>query len=477
MLLLPFWQINKKPLEAYKEKISFPELKIPLALGDFKGKEGEALLLYVEGAIEKRVLLLGLGEEKNASEETFRKAAAAFIEKASTLNIETASILPPSHSKISQEKSETAFIEGVLLGNYAFSDYKKPEKDKKKLKEITLISTALDKASIAKTEKIQEAVLFARDLVIKNADEATPSFLAKKAHELAHAYPALSLKVLGRPQIKKLHMGLLMAVSRGSSEEPKLIALTYKGNLKSKEHSVVVGKGVTFDTGGLNLKGTGSIEGMRCDMAGGAAALGLIKALASLKVKVNVTAVIPATENSISSSSYKPGDVYKSFSGKTVEIGNTDAEGRLILADAITYAIQQFKPTRIIDLATLTGAIIIALGNEVSGLFSNNDPLAKALIKAGDETHERLWRMPLHKEYRKALDSEVADISNVGGKSASSVTAAIFIQEFVQDIPWAHIDIAGTASLPAKKGYLPKQGTGVMVRLLTRFFQNEEKKR
>jgi len=468
LLLLPYWKLKNKPKAAFTEKLPFPELKIPLNLGDFSGKEGECLLLYIPKAKEKRVLLLGLGEEKDAVEETFRKSASALIEKCSSLNVESMSVLMP-------EDKKSAFLEGIVLGSYSFAPYKTPPKEKKrKLKEIAFIGPHLE--NLKQSEKILEAVFFARDLVIRNADEATPSFLAKAALSIHKDFPAVHVKVLGRNEIRKQKMGLLDAVSRGSVEEPKLITLAYRGDPKSKDVTALIGKGVTFDTGGLNLKATGSMETMRADMAGGAAAMGVIKALASLKVKVNVTAVIPATENSIDSLSYKPGDVYKSLDGKTVEIGNTDAEGRLILADAITYAITHFKPTRIIDLATLTGAIVIALGNEVSGLFCNDDKLAKSLMKAGDETHERLWRMPIYKDYRKALDSEVADIASTGGKAGGSVTAALFLQEFTQGIPWAHIDIAGTAALPAKKDYLPKHGTGVMVRLLTRFFQDHQKK-
>lgn len=470
VLLLPFWKEEKKAQFAAKNKVSIPEVEFPLKLGDFTAKEGECALLYTE---KGRVLLLGLGDEKTATEETFRAAAAAALGKISSLNAQELFILPPIHSKISQDRVETALLEGFFLGSYTFTHYKKPKETKKSLKEICFIGSKLNAETVKEAEIIAQGVYFARDLVIKSADEVTPSFLAECAQNIHKKHPKVAVKVLGKTQIEKLKMGLFLAVAKGAEEEPKFITLSYKGNPKVKSHTVVIGKGITFDTGGLNLKSTGGIEGQRADMAGGAAAMALIEVLASLKLKVNVTAVIPATENSISGSSYKPGDVYRSLSGKTVEIGNTDAEGRLVLADAITYAILNFKPTSIIDLATLTGAIIIALGNDISGLFCNNEALAKALIHAGEETHENLWRMPLLKEHRKNLDSTIADIASTGGKAGSSSIAAQFLQEFTAKIPWAHIDIAGTASLPAKKGYLPKEGTGVMVRLLTRFFKNE----
>lgn len=268
-------------------------------------------------------------------------------------------------------------------------------------------------------------------------------------------------------------MGLLLAVNRGSDSDPAFIIIEYKGNPKSKEKTVLVGKGITYDTGGLNIK-VSNMETMKGDMGGAAAVMGTIVAAASLDLKVNVTAVIPTTENSISSRSYKPGDIYKSYSGKTVEIGNTDAEGRLILADALAYAVDHLKPTRLIDLATLTGAMIIALGTETIGLFSNNDALADGLIRSGSDTYERVWRLPLHEEYRDQLKSDFADIRNIGGRAAGSITAAIFLQEFVGKTPWAHLDIAGTAYLEdGAKRYHPKYGTGSGVRLLIDFLEQQ----
>jgi leucyl aminopeptidase len=278
--------------------------------------------------------------------------------------------------------------------------------------------------------------------------------------------------VFDKKRIQKEKMGLLLAVNQGSSIDPAFIILEYKGNPKSKDHTVVVGKGVTYDTGGLNLKPTGSMETMKCDMSGAACALGTIHAAASLGLKVNLTAVIPSTDNSIDSKSYKPGDVYSSYLGKTVEIGNTDAEGRLILADALAYASKNLKPTRMINFATLTGACVIALGEETSGLMSNNDPLAESISRAGNETFERAWRLPLFEEYKSQLDSDIADISNTGGREAGTITAALFLQEFVGNTPWAHLDIAGTAYLKKSRRYHPKNGTGVGVRLMIQLLEN-----
>lgn len=267
-------------------------------------------------------------------------------------------------------------------------------------------------------------------------------------------------------------MGLLLAVNRGSDKDPVFIISEYRGAPKSKDHTVLVGKGITFDTGGLNLKPTGGIETMRCDMAGAATVLGILKAVSDLKIKVNLTVVVPATENGIDAKSFKPGDVYQSLLGKTVEVGNTDAEGRLILADALTYAVRHLKPSRIIDFATLTGAMEIALGSEVTGFMSNDDALSDSLVRAGSETFERLWRLPLYEEYKEQLKSDVADIKSIGGRSAGSITAAMFLKEFVDEVPWAHLDIASTAFLSAEKRYHPKNGTGIGLRLMIEYFEN-----
>lgn len=267
-------------------------------------------------------------------------------------------------------------------------------------------------------------------------------------------------------------MGLLLAVGRGSDKEPLLTMLTYTGNPKSREHTILIGKGVTYDTGGLNVKPTGSMESMKCDMAGAATVLGVLATVAALGLKLNVTALVPATENAIGSKSFKPGDVYVSHNGKSIEIGNTDAEGRLILADALSYAVKHLKPTRMIDLATLTGAMDVALGSEATGLFSNDDKLAEQLHKAGESTFERVWRMPLFPEYRDQLRSDIADLKNIGTRSGGSITAAYFLKEFVDDIPWAHLDIASTAYLNESKRYHPKFGTGIGVRLITELLES-----
>ena len=316
----------------------------------------------------------------------------------------------------------------------------------------------------------------ARDLINGNADIITPQYLAQTARKIAQKFPAVKATVFDLKKIEKEEMGLFLAVARGSSVEPAFIILSYKGFAGSKDHTLLIGKGVTFDTGGLNIKTASSMLTMREDMSGAAAVLSTIAVAAALNLKLNVTAVVAATENAIDAKSYKPGDVYKGYGGITVEIGDTDAEGRLTLADALAYSAQHLKPTRMIDLATLTGSIVIALGEGMSGLFCNDETLANRLLAASQQTAETLWRMPLYAPYKEQLKSDIADLRNIGGRPAGPITAALFLQEFVQNIPWAHIDIAGTAFGNKERGYWPKNGVGFGVRLLINFLQNLSKK-
>ena len=302
-----------------------------------------------------------------------------------------------------------------------------------------------------------------------SASTMTPARLAKEATALARS-GKLTVTILDEKAIAAKGLHLLGAVGRGSETPPRFIAIEYTGNRSSKEKTAVIGKGITFDSGGQNLKPTGHIETMRCDMAGAAAVLGLMRALVAVKAKVNVVGCIAAAHNAIGEHAYFPGDIYPSFEGKTVEILSTDAEGRLVLADAVSYCRKHYRPTRIIDLATLTGGILSALGDTVAGLFSNDDELAAALFAAGEKSGERLWRFPLYREFRESMKSDIADLRNLSKLKkgyASSITGAAFIQEFTGEKPWAHLDIAGTAwNDGSARGEIPAFGTGFGVRLL-----------
>lgn len=477
LLVIPFWQGSKHAELAAADAASLKaHYDAPLAARDFEGKEGDVLFLYASGQPEKRIALLGLGSQEEITVEKFRRAYSAITKSCRKKKISGINVIVPDCSSLSKADLIVGVVEGLLLSNYVFNNLKHDaiKEDKTVLLEkITLIGGSKQELAIAeKCATICHAVDLTRDLVNGNADDVTPQHLAAVAQGLSKTCKHVKTTVFDKKRIEKEKMGLLLAVNRGSCRDPAFIIVEYKGNPKSSDHTVIVGKGITFDTGGLNLKPTGSMETMKCDMAGAAAALGIIQAAASLELKVNVTAVIASTENSLGSKSYKPGDVYSGYSGKTVEIGNTDAEGRLVLADALAYSVDHLKPARIIDLATLTGAVEVALGNEATGLLSNNDVLADLLIRYGCETNERVWRLPLYEEYKEQLKSDVADIKSTGGRAGGCITAAIFLHEFVGKTPWAHLDIAGTAFLSEGKRYSPKHGTGVGVRLLIAFLEN-----
>ncbi|MEC7840517.1 MAG: leucyl aminopeptidase [Chlamydiota bacterium] len=468
LIVIPFLSVKGKAKVAINSSSFDGIVKPVLNSGDFTGSAGEIHFVYGSEGKETRTAMLGLGDEKTINTESIRRAYSALVKKCHQNKIQKIAVLVPELN----EKINTVvgFSEGIFLTNYVYG-YGKSAKEAKLITELHIIGCdSKQKIKVNETRKIVDAVTFTKDLVNGNADEVTPKYLSQVAKKLAKKHSKVSATIFDKKRIIKEKMELLLSVNRGSSGDPAFIILKYRGNPKSKEHTVVVGKGVTYDTGGLSLKPTGGMLTMRSDMGGAATALGTIDAVASLGLKVNLTAVVPATENGIDSCSYKPGDVYGSYLGKTVEIGNTDAEGRLILADALAYASQKLKPTRIIDFATLTGAVVISLGRVASGLMTNDEKLAEALIAAGNETSERTWRLPLFDEYRKQLNSDVADLKNVGGREAGSIVAGMFLQEFVgKGIPWAHIDIAGTAFIDRDDGYLTKNATGVGVRLMVSF--------
>ena len=452
ILVIPLWMDAKKAvLAAPCEKLK-AVIQPAIDSGDFKGKEGEVQILYLSKQPETRVALLGLGNKEKITTEKLRRAYSNLVKSCLSRKLKKINILIPEINSLSEESVARGISEGILLSNYVYDKNRHDllkESPTVLLEKVSFIgSTHKDFLDAAKKALlICKGVYFARDLSNGNADLVTPEYLVETAKTLGKQHKSIKVKILDKKQLIKEKMGLILAVNRGANHNPALIIMEYNGDPRSKERTIVVGKGVTFDTGGLNLKPTGSMETMKADMSGAATGFGTILSAALLKLKVNLTVVVPTVENSMGPDSYKPGDVYKSYAGKTVEVGNTDAEGRLILADALAYSVKHLKPTRIIDFATLTGAMEIALGNETIGLMSNDDALSDALILAGSETFERAWRLPLYEEYRELLKSDTADIKNIGGRGAGSITAALFLQEFVGKTPWAHFDIAGTAFL------------------------------
>ncbi len=454
--VLPFW-------EGPKAAADYGSLNIAGPLGDFKGKNGEVSLCYHE---DQRMILLGLGAQDKASVEALRKAYASAVRFARGKNIKKIELLFPKCKQ--KEEFLQGIAEGIFLTNYAFT-YKH---DSLKDAPVALLEKAtfvgIEKTDLLqKFQTIAEGVYFVRDLVNANADDKMDQFLkvVKKLH------PKVKTVIFDRKKLEAEKMGLILAVNRASVVDPYLIQASYKGDPKSKEQIVLVGKGITYDTGGLSLKPTDNMLSMKCDMAGAATVLGALKIAAELELKVNITVLMPLTENCIGSKSYKLGDVYRSYSGKTIEINNTDAEGRLVLADALSYAVQNLNPSCMIDLATLTGACVVALGDDISGLFSNNDQLAEELFESSERTDELIWRFPIHDDYKDSLKSEIADMVNSGGREAGAIKAALFLQEFVGTVPWAHLDIAGPAYLAKPKHYNPTSATGHGLRLLVDFLE------
>jgi leucyl aminopeptidase len=475
ILLVPCYQKEKKPVLAADAAQLRSVLEVPMRLGDFKAKEGELALVYLNELPEPRALLIGLGKEEELSAESCRVGFGLAAKKCSNLQAKAVNLLLPRFSQEQRLAGIRGVAEGLLVANYAFDQLKAEslkEEPTALIEKLTIVDG--DPATLKQFQRldlIAAAVTFARDLVNSNADDLPPQELAARARELGKQRTDLKVTTFDKKRIEKEGMGLLLAVNRGSPRDPSFILVEYTGAPKSKERTVIVGKGITYDTGGLSLKTTANMDTMKTDMAAAAACLATMRAVSDLKLPVNVTAVIPSTENCIGGSSYKVGDVYRSLAGKTVEIKDTDAEGRLILADALAYAVAHLGPTRIIDLATLTGSIVIALGEEVAGLMTTSDELAERLVAAARATGESLWRMPLPKNYKKLLQSEIADLKNIGGRAGGAILAALFLKEFVGDVPWAHLDIAGTAYTDKPLGLHPVRATGYGVRLLVEYLE------
>ena len=444
--------------------------------GDLKGKANEVAVVYPRGAINaKRILVVGLGEQDEFDIEVVRKASAAALKKASKLGAKHVATIVHGGGIGGLDASEAAqaTAEGALLALYQFDGYKKEEASE--VKTITLVEfdggkLAQIKAGVNAAQAISKGVYLARDLVNMPPNIATPTKLAQTATELSEAY-GLGLTVGDRFWAQERDMGAFLAVAKGAGEEPKFIVLEHNADKEDLETIVLVGKGVTFDTGGISIKGSAGMPAMKSDMGGAAAVLGAMKAVAELDLPLRVIGITPATENMPDANAYRPSDVIKASNGKTIEIISTDAEGRMILADALVYA-ERYKPRFVIDLATLTGSCVVALGRGVAaGLFSSDNGLRDSLSKAGNATFERVWPLPLFDDYRKTIKSDVADIKNTGGRTGGVGTSAVFLQEFT-NYPWAHLDIAGMALSDSSNSYINKGGTGFGVRLLLEFLRS-----
>lgn len=445
----------------------------------FEGKAGQVHVMDTMGRLPAGlVALVGLGKKEDASLETVRRASAAGAKavrgegvKRYTTDLAQARVKKADAADLAQ-----AVAEGAMLALYTFETYKS-EKSEKKVEAVTLAAASKEQEKAMakgarKGKTLAESASFARDLVNLPGNVLTPTRLAEEARKTSRRRK-IKTTVLDPAGIRRHKMGGLMAVARGSREPARFIIMEWMKGPKSQKPIVLVGKGLTFDTGGISLKPSSSMEQMKSDMSGGAAVIAAMRAVAELGLKVNVVGLVPATENMPGGSATRPGDIVTGLSGVTFEIINTDAEGRLILADALAWA-GRYKPDCVVDLATLTGACMVALGEYASGLFGTDEGLVESLREAGEETGERVWPLPLWPEYEKLIKSDVADIKNVGPRWGGAITAAAFLKRNVKG-KWAHVDIAGTAFASKPRGYLTRGGTGVGVRLLIRFIEKRAK--
>ncbi len=446
--------------------------------GEFKPGVNRSYLLHTYGKVPvKRLLLEGLGKEKEFSPDKLRQATGMAAHEARYLGLKdlTLSLHPTVLNDVS--KTSQSIVEGALLGLYRFERFKHPEEpeEKKELESVILLVEDAKQLEAAKEgarrgEIISEATCFTRDLVNLPPNEATPAMLARTAKEMAMELGLKFKAWRGLDALEKLGMGGIVSVGRGSSNPSQFVTLEY-GRKGRGDTIALVGKGVTFDSGGISLKPWKDMDKMKGDMAGAAAVLGTIRALAKLKIPLHVIGLLPLAENMPSGTASRPGDIITCLGGKTVEIITTDAEGRLIVADALAYALR-YKPKAIIDLATLTGACVVALGNFASGLLGNNEELKKRLKEAGEASRERVWELPLWDEYDELMKSDIADMKNAGPGVAGAIVATCFLKKFVEGYPWVHLDIAGTAWADKNGPYWREGGTGVGVRLLVELLSN-----
>ena len=443
-----------------------------LRRGDHDGKLGTTLLLHkVPQIAADRVLLVGLGRERDFGEAAYRTAMLAAVRALRTTGASDACIclaeLPLKRHDVAW-KVEHAVL-AVAEGFYRFDRMKsKAPEAKRALRKVTLnlpkrTDIAAGEIALARGEAIAEGMALAKDLGNLPGNVCTPTYLAEQAVELGKRH-GLKVEILEQKEIEKLGMGSFLAVAQGSRQPPKLIVMEYHGAKRDAPPVALVGKGVTFDTGGISIKPAAEMDEMKFDMCGAASVLGTMKAIALMRLPLNVVGIVPATENMPGGNAIKPGDIVTTMSGQTVEILNTDAEGRLILCDALTYA-EKFKPAAVVDIATLTGAMVISLGHVATGLFSNSDPLARELLAAGETSWDRAWHLPLWDDYQEGLKSNFADMPNIGTRAGGAITAACFLSRFTKAYPWAHLDIAGTAW----KSGAEKGATGRPVALLSHF--------
>ncbi len=491
-MLVYFVYQQKKKVPVCENKHVQNTIRLAFQAGDFSGKEGETLLFYPPGKGKipaKRILVVGLGKAEEGKSnngltpadmwrENYRKAGGKVSGTALKTQASKIMVVIPEPFILDRQETTECMTEGLILGAYQFRKYKKTVEEDEPQSEITeiLLYTDREKSAVKKGLTVGKVAALAgaaaRDMANEPGNVWTPTRFAEFGRKLAKTYN-FSCRVLSKANMQRLKMGGILGVNSGSAQPPKMVILEYKTSARNPT-LLMVGKGLTFDSGGISLKPPAGMEEMKFDMCGGAAVLGAMQAVGEEQPKgINVIGIVPTTENLPGPSALKPGDIITIYGGKTVEVINTDAEGRLILADALAYGIKQYKPDAVVDLATLTGAVVIGLGHHRTGLLSNDDGLSQKVMAAGDRSGEPLWRLPLGPEYSKQIKSKVADMKNVGNRAAGTITAAAFLQEFVGDAVWAHLDIAGTAYNFTEKPYIPNKGpSGIGVRTLLELIRN-----
>jgi leucyl aminopeptidase len=457
--------------EIHEDPVIKSVIKKALQLDEFKGKKDEGVTLYdLPGIKARRAVLIGLGKLENLDLETLRSMTGKAVKAGIKNELTNLWFALPAVNKLKLEPSEAimAMLEGAYLGNHLFQKYK-GDKKKKALRQINFMTESQVvrkfRRLCSKVATVCDGTCLAREWISTPSNDKTPAKFTRAIVNLAKKQ-RLKVQVINAAQLKQKKFGALLAVAAGSQSKPSMVLLEHKVP-GAKKTVALVGKGVTFDSGGLNIKTGGSMAYMKSDMSGAAAVAATLITAARLKAKVNIIGAIPIVENMPSGRAIRPGDIIRSYAGKTVEIGNTDAEGRLILIDAMAYAIKRYKPMMLIDLATLTGACVVALGDKIAGVFSNDDELAKSIAVSGEKTHERCWPMPLPDDYKELLKSDFADLNNMpSSRYGGAITAALFLSEFTADTRWAHIDIAGPAYLKKEDAYCGPGGSGFGVRLL-----------
>ena len=460
---------SKEPfgLGKINEKIS---VSVKDAINETKGKIGVLSTINTLGIISpKKILIAGIGPKKKLSTDVLRNVSGKIAQKVRSMGLPEFSIIVPAGFPIDSNAAISAIVEGALLSMYSFDTYKKEKSEPSPNISILVSNSKSAQKIISRAEIISQGVIYSRSIANLPPNYCTPSRLAGFANAIA-TKNRLKCKVFSKSELKKKGFGGISAVGQGSKNEPKLIVLEHFKGRRSDKPVILVGKAVTFDTGGISLKPGDKMDEMKFDKCGGCTVLGIMKAISELKLPINVVGIIPSVENMPGGESYRPGDIVRLYSGKTAEILNTDAEGRLILADALSYGIKQYSPKSVIDFATLTGACIVALGSNVAALVSNDQQLAEKIKKSSGKTSEEIWQLPINDDYMDMIKSSVADMRNIGmGRAAGTITAAAFLANAVDDASWAHIDIAGTAwtqDASKKKSYNTKGATGFGVRLI-----------